>query len=90
MTFFESLKIFLINTATIFMMPPKLATPGLLKLKKLQKKKKDFILLFIQKHIYNRHINKMKKSKTKIHITIIRCKATITPEIKLKEEQLQN
>ena len=46
--------------------------------------------LFIQKHIYNGHINKMKKSKTKIHITVIRCKATITPEIKLKEEQLQN
>ena len=50
---------------------------------------KDFFL-FIQKHIYNGHINKMKKSKTKIHITVIRCKATITPEIKLKEEQLQN
>ena len=34
----------------------------------------------------------MKKSETKakIHITVIRCKATITPEIKLKEEQLQN
>ena len=32
----------------------------------------------------------MKKSKTKIHITVIRYKATITPEIKLKEEQLQN
>ena len=32
----------------------------------------------------------MKKSKTKIHIKIIKCKATITPEIKLKEEQLQN
>ena len=36
------------------------------------------------------HINKMKKTKTKIYITVIRCKATITPEIKLKEEQLQN
>ena len=46
--------------------------------------------LFVQKHIYNGHINKMKKNKTKIHITVIRCKATITPEIKLKEEQLQN
>ena len=32
----------------------------------------------------------MKKSKTKIHITVITCKATITPEIKFKEEQLQN
>ena len=32
----------------------------------------------------------MKKTKTKIHITVIRCKATITSEIKLKEEQLQN
>ena len=31
----------------------------------------------------------MKKGKTKIHIAVIRCKATITPEIKLKEEQLQ-
>ena len=32
----------------------------------------------------------MKKSKTKIHITVIGCKATVTPELKLKEEQLQN
>ena len=30
----------------------------------------------------------MKKAKTKINITVIRRKATITPEIKLKEEQL--
>ena len=44
-----------------------------------------FFLLFLQKQIYNRHINKMKKCKTKIYITVIRCKATITPEIKLKE-----
>ena len=36
------------------------------------------------------HINKIKKVKTKIHIRVIRCKATITPEMKLKEEQLQN
>ena len=43
--------------------------------------------LFIQKHIYNGHI---KKTKTKIHLTVIRCKATIPPEIKLEEEQLQN
>ena len=48
------------------------------------------LFLFIQKHIDNGHINKMKKSKTKIHITVIRCKATITPEIKSKEEKLQN
>ena len=47
-------------------------------------------VLFIQKHIYNGHINKMKKGKTKTHITVIRCKATITPAMKLKEEQLQN
>ena len=47
-------------------------------------------VLFLQKHIYNGHINKVKKTKTKIHITVIRCRATITPEIKLKEEQLQN
>ena len=32
----------------------------------------------------------MKKSETKIHITVIRCKATITPEIKLREVQLQS
>ena len=32
----------------------------------------------------------MKKTKTKIHITVIRRKAIITPEIKVKEEQLQN
>ena len=38
----------------------------------------------MQKHSYNGRINKMKKSKTKIHITVIGCKATITPEIKLK------
>ena len=48
------------------------------------------LFLFIQKRVYNGHINKMKKSKTKINITVNRCKATITPEIKLKEEKLQN
>ena len=32
----------------------------------------------------------MKNTKTKIHITVIRCTATVTTEIKLKEEQLQN
>ena len=42
------------------------------------------------KNMYNGHINKMKKTKTKMYITVIRCKATITPEIKLKEERLQN
>ena len=31
----------------------------------------------------------MKKRKTKIYIIVIRCKDTITPEIKLKDEQLQ-
>ena len=46
-----------------------------------------YFFLFIQKSIYNVHINKMKKSKTKINIAVIRWKATITPEIKLKEEQ---
>ena len=31
-----------------------------------------------------------KKAKTKIHITVIRYKATVTPDIKLKEEQVLN
>ena len=44
----------------------------------------------MHKHIYNKHINEIKKAKTKIHITVISCETTITPEIKLKEEQLQN
>ena len=35
-------------------------------------------------------VNKIKKTKTKIDITVIRCKTTITPEMKLNEEQLQN
>ena len=35
-------------------------------------------------------INQIKTTKTNIHEAVIRCKATITPEIKLKEEQLQN
>ena len=48
------------------------------------------VFLFIQKHIYNGHINEMQKNKTKIHITVIRRKATITSEMKLKKEQLQN
>ena len=49
-----------------------------------------FFFLFINKHIYNRHITKIKKGKTKIHLTVITCKATVRPEIKLKKEQLQN
>lgn len=49
-----------------------------------------FFFLFIQKHIYNGHLDKMKKTKTKIYVTITRCKATITPQIKLKQEELQN
>ena len=35
-------------------------------------------------------MKKIKKAKTKIHITVTRCKATVRSEIKLKEEQLQN
>ena len=31
----------------------------------------------------------MKKTKTRIHITVIRFKSTTTTEIKSKEEQLQ-
>ena len=50
----------------------------------------SFFFLFMQKHIYNGHINKIKISKTEMHITVIRCKATTTPEIKLKEKKLQN
>ena len=46
-------------------------------------------LLFIHKHIYNRHINKIKKAKTKIHKTVISCEVTVTPEIQLKVEQLK-
>ena len=47
-------------------------------------------LLFILRHIYNVHTNKMRANKTKIHITVISSKATITLEIKVKEKQLQN
>ena len=35
-------------------------------------------------------MKKIKKAKTKIHITVTRCKGTVRSEIKLKEEQLQN
>ena len=47
-------------------------------------------ILFIHKHIYNRNTDKIKKTKTEMHKTVISCKATVTSEIKLKEEQLQN
>ena len=45
---------------------------------------------FLYKNTFTMDVLIKWKSKTKIHITVIRCKATITPEIKLKEEQLQN
>ena len=45
MTFFESLKIFLINAVTILMIPAKLATPVFLKLKIFQNKVYDLIIL---------------------------------------------
>ena len=48
-----------------------------------------FFFIHTKTH-YNGHLNKMKKTKAKIHVTVIRCKATLRPEIKLKEEQLQN
>ena len=44
----------------------------------------------MHKHIYNRHINKIKKTKNKIYMTVASCKATVTPKIKLKEKQLKN
>ena len=55
----------------------------------------DWLYLFIY---FSSYINtftidiliKIEKINTMIHITVIKCKATITPEIKLKEEQLQN
>ena len=46
-----------------------------------------YLSSFFSKHVYNRHINETKKAKTKIHKTIIRYNATVTPEVKLKEEQ---
>ena len=49
-----------------------------------------FLFLFTHMYIYDRHINKIKNAKTKMHKTSIRCKATVAPEIKLNEEQLQN
>ena len=36
---------------------------------------------------YNRHIDKLRKVRTMIYQTVITCKTTVTPEIKLKEEQ---
>lgn len=52
----------------------------------------------MHKHIYCKHINKNinihehinKKATIKIHITFIKPKATVTPAIKLKEDQSQN
>ena len=58
--------------------------------KKAGQKLSALLFIFIHKHIYNRHMNKIKKVKTKIHKTVIKYNATVTPEIKLKEEQLQN
>ena len=49
-----------------------------------------YIFSFIHKHIDNRHINEIKKTKTKKHITVTKCKTAIALEIKLKEIQLQN
>ena len=49
-----------------------------------------FLFLFIHMYIYNKYINKIKNTKTKIHKTAIRCKASVTPEMKLNEDQLQN
>ena len=43
-----------------------------------------YIFKFKHKHTYNNYIIKIKNTKTKIHITVVRRKATITPEIKLK------
>ena len=40
--------------------------------------------LLTQKHIYNGHINKMIKTKTKLHIAITRCKATNNTWDKIK------
>ena len=45
MTFFESSKIFLINTFTVLVMSAKLATPGLLKVKIFQNKGYDITFL---------------------------------------------
>ena len=44
LTFFESLKVFLINMVTILMMPAKLATLGLLKIKVFSKKGYDVMI----------------------------------------------
>ena len=44
LTFLESLKIFLINIVTIFMMSAKFATPDLLKIKIFQNKVHDVII----------------------------------------------
>ena len=44
LTFFESLKVFLINMVTILMMSSKLATPGLLTIEIFQSKGDDVII----------------------------------------------
>ena len=49
-----------------------------------------FLFLFIHMYNYNKHIDKIRNAKTKIHKTAIRCKAAVTPDMKLNEEQLQN
>ena len=42
--------------------------------------------IYIYIYSYKGHIHKMEKTKTKIHTTVSSCLATITPDIKLKEE----
>ena len=54
--FFESLKILLINTVTIFMMSATLATPGLLKIKIFQNKGYDVIIL--DYHVSNKILSR--------------------------------
>ena len=44
----------------------------------------NIYFLFLNKHIYNRHINKIKKTKRKIHITVVSYNSTVTTEVKLK------
>ena len=45
-----------------------------------------YIYIYIYIYSYKGHIHKMEKTKTKIHTTVSSCLATITPDIKLKEE----
>ena len=44
----------------------------------------------MHKHIYNRHTNEIKETKTKIHITAARCKTTITLEVEFQKIQLHS